>query len=137
MFPEYSLKDGTMCLITKLTPKLQSSFLPFLCVWIQTWRVFCFHWFIRSHIQLLTCGVFQLSYFVIKKNSELSSKIWLRMNQWKQKTLQVWIQTHRKGRKELCNFGVNFVIKHMVPSFREYSGNIIVFTSDNIYCFLC
>ena len=56
--------------------------------------------------QLLSCGVFQLSYFVIKKNSELICEIWLRMNQWKQKTLQVWIQTHRKGRKELCNFGL-------------------------------
>ena len=71
-------------------------------------------WSVSACFQLLSCGVFQLSYFVIKKNSELTSKIWLRMNQWKQKTLQVWIQIHRKGRKELCNFGFNFVIKHMV-----------------------
>ena len=35
------------------------------------------------------------------------------MNQWKQKTLQVWTQTLRKGRKELSNFRVNFVMKHM------------------------
>ena len=88
-------------------------------------------WSASACIQLLTCGVFQLSYFVIKKNCELNSKIWLRMNQWKQKTLQVWTQTLRKGRKELSNFRVNFVMKHMVPSLREYSGNIIVFTSDN------
>ena len=89
-------------------------------------------WSASACIQLLTCGVFQLSYFVIKKNCELNSKIWLRMNQWKQKTLQVWTQTLRKGRKELSNFRVNFVMKHMVPSLREYSGNIIVFTSGNI-----